>query len=1198
MTVRETIIEALEKWAKSQPDKLAWQFHNDKLEIEDTYSFKELENATNALSSHLLDNCGLKTGDTVLLVFVPGLAFTASLIACFKAGLVGVPVYPPDPTRMGKELHHFTTIQQDCGAKFALTHATYAFAKTIGDVKGFFSFGKKECKWPSLNWIQVDSILASGKVTDSVPRHNPQSELAFLQYTSGSTSAPKGVMVSAQNLASNIHFMAHHCCFDNNTVTVSWLPQYHDMGLIGTYLKSVYIGGSGYYMSPIGFLKDPLSWIRLTARTRCTYTVGPNFAFGLVVRKLKEAKPSVRAEILALDLSAVKTLVNAAEPIDPKVLQEFMATFKPMGFDPTSINPGYGLAENTLNASSLGNGLLLVDKTALEAKEVVVVKQLELRQSFDLIDGTVALVSCGRTNQEGVSWAIVDPDTCERCPPNRIGELWLTGDSKALGYYNRPEVSQETFYARIKGKGEARVDYLRTGDSGFIFQNELYFCGRIKDIIIVNGLNYYPQDMERTAENCHDAIRPGCSAAFALKQESDLSECAVLVAELKPGVPESKYEEIVEKIISSVSMEQGLYLAGVALLKTKSIPKTTSGKISRASCKNAFLARQLKVVHQWDDLDEATKSGTSAPTKPKRTAGSSSSSSSSSSSVPPMSLSQVKSKISAMVCELGNLNEIATDAVLLDAGLTSTATTELSGRLSKEFGVKIRPTIVFTSPTIDDVSARVVELMEINRAGSSSSSAAMDVTDVEEEEEEEPFVRPEAFIAGWGIATPFPLSAETYLEIDRREREKLGQSEQIIQQMAQLVKASRIKTKHSCHPFFLPKGKKPSDYPDAVGTMKEDIFTDYKSNPPLTKRMQCYQDTAVKMCVSAAEKAVKNWGKDKSTITHILTTCTSGWTEPGIGCSVIKSLGLSEDIQKAELNFNGCFCGATCLRVARDIIRAGDANAVLIVACEVATTHYDWNRTETEIMIAQSLFADGAASIVVAKEGVWKFSQTGSSIVPNSGHLLGLRPPMHEDETMYMMTLSKFVSPSLYAYFSKGHGKDILKKLYNPREAKPALAIHPGGPRILEAVGDVFFELGWQEDALQASYDTFGQFGNLGSAAMLFVLASRLSKNDIKEDKLITMAFGPGVTVEYAQLERATEANSNAAMRAAALGTSIAYEKAQMKAVSKKTRSNNNANNSAGVSNTVLLFLMLQTIGVLLFGAYCLQQTGFFAEQK
>jgi predicted naringenin-chalcone synthase len=353
--------------------------------------------------------------------------------------------------------------------------------------------------------------------------------------------------------------------------------------------------------------------------------------------------------------------------------------------------------------------------------------------------------------------------------------------------------------------------------------------------------------------------------------------------------------------------------------------------------------------------------------------------------------------------------------------------------------------------------------------------------------------------------------------------------------MASLVRASKIKNKHSCHPVFLPDGKSAEDFPDAVGTMEADIFAASNGHPSLAQRMQCFHDTAVKLCIAAAEKALLNWGKDRASITHIITTCTSGWSEPGIACAVIKSLGLSQDIQKAELNFNGCFCGATCLRLARDIIRAGDAGAVLVVACEVASTHCDWSHTEMELMVAQSLFADGAAAMVVAQEGAWRFAQTGSAIVPDSTHLLALRPPHHEHEQSYIMTLSKFVAPSLYAYFSKGHGKDIIKKLYNPREPKPALAIHPGGPRILEAVGDVFFELGWQEDALQSSYDTFGHYGNLGSAAMLFVLAHRLSQDNIEEDKLITMAFGPGVTVEYAQLERASAANSNAAVLAAAV---------------------------------------------------------------
>jgi predicted naringenin-chalcone synthase/acyl carrier protein len=654
-------------------------------------------------------------------------------------------------------------------------------------------------------------------------------------------------------------------------------------------------------------------------------------------------------------------------------------------------------------------------------------------------------------------------------------------------------------------------------------------------------------------------------------------------------VQPSAYPAVVQAIISAVSEEQGLYLAGVVLLKTKSIPKTTSGKISRASCRKAFLEGTLQVVHQWDDLEVVVKprlstgsggSPTSVSTSALRREGAAEPVAAA--ALREYTLEEVRSRITAMVQDVTGLTEVAGDAVLLDIGLTSAAATELSGRLANEFGVRIRPTVVFTNPTIDDVAARVLELMAALRTASAAPlppTASLQPVSLQPPNMAD-WLRPEAFIAGWGIAVPFPLSAETFLEIDRREREKRGQSEEVIQQMAQFVKASRIKNRHTCHPFFLPEGRQPSDYPNAVGTTKEDIYAQYPDNrPPLTKRMECYQDTAVKLCVAAAEKAVRNWGKDRSKITHLLTTCTSGWTEPGIGCAVIKGLGLSQDVQKAELNFNGCFCGATCLRLARDIIRAGDAEAVLIVACEVATTHYDWSHTEIDRMVAQSLFADGAASLVVAKEGVWRYTQTGSAIVPDSGHLLGLRPPMQEGETSYIMTLSKLVSPSLYAYFSKGHGKDIISKLYNPRDRKPALAIHPGGPRILEAVGDVFFELGWKEDSLRASYDTFGHYGNLGSAAMLFVLATRLSSGDIEEDKLITMAFGPGVTVEYAQLERATPANSNAAVQAAAIA---ALRGAPVPAADAAANRKVTAEAKAAVLKRAVQALVILLLGVLL----------------
>jgi acyl carrier protein len=323
-------------------------------------------------------------------------------------------------------------------------------------------------------------------------------------------------------------------------------------------------------------------------------------------------------------------------------------------------------------------------------------------------------------------------------------------------------------------------------------------------------------------------------------------------------VQPSAYPAVVQTIISAVSEEQGLYLAGVVLLKTKSIPKTTSGKISRASCRKAFLEGTLQVVHQWDDMEVAVKprlstgsggSPTSVSTSALRREGAAE-------PVPAAALreytlEEVRSRITAMVQDVAGLTEVAGDAVLLDIGLTSAAATELSGRLANEFGVLIRPTVVFTNPTIDDVAARVLELMAALRTASAAPlppTASLQPVSLQPPNMAD-WLRPEAFIAGWGIAVPFPLSAETFLEIDRREREKRGQSE-VIQQMAQFVKASRIKNRHTCHPFFLPEGRQPSDYPNAVGTMKEDIYAQYPDNrPPLTKRMECYQDT-LSSCVS------------------------------------------------------------------------------------------------------------------------------------------------------------------------------------------------------------------------------------------------------------------------------------------------------------------------------------------------------------
>jgi predicted naringenin-chalcone synthase len=382
--------------------------------------------------------------------------------------------------------------------------------------------------------------------------------------------------------------------------------------------------------------------------------------------------------------------------------------------------------------------------------------------------------------------------------------------------------------------------------------------------------------------------------------------------------------------------------------------------------------------------------------------------------------------------------------------------------------------------------------------------------------------RPEAHIAGVGTALPpYLVSTDRFLEVDEMMRRHHGQSETIINRMKGFTLSAGIKTRNFSHPVWLPADEvRRSDEKNAGFTPIQDIFTPNDYIPPYWERMKVFEETAIRLAVEAARNALKDWGGDKRDITHLIITCTSGWREPGIAVSIIRELGLSLNCQKAELNFNGCFCGATCLRMGNDAVRAGNAKGVLVVAVEVSSTHYDVSAVDDSSLVAHSLFADGAAAIVLAPQGRWKYKQTGMSLVPDSTELLGLYPPIHKDQSSYRMILNKDVGGHLGQYFREGLGREIFEKIYPDRsQPTPGLAVHPGGPAILGHVGKVFRECGWREDALDSSHQSLQSLGNLGAAAMLFVLARRL--NNVAENQLVTMAFGPGVTVEWAVLEKA-----------------------------------------------------------------------------
>lgn len=368
-----------------------------------------------------------------------------------------------------------------------------------------------------------------------------------------------------------------------------------------------------------------------------------------------------------------------------------------------------------------------------------------------------------------------------------------------------------------------------------------------------------------------------------------------------------------------------------------------------------------------------------------------------------------------------------------------------------------------------------------------------------------------AHIAGTGIALPGEVSTERFLEVDQQMRRHHGQSREVRDMIRRFVENTRIETRHSINPAW----HRPEDRDPGV----EDIFTPHDFDPPAHLRARLWHEQAPRLALQAARAAIADWGGPPSDITHVITTSTTGWSEPGIAVELMGALGLREDTRKIELNINGCFCGASCLRTARDIVRGGESGAVLVVAVELASMQYNLLETDISSLVSSSLFSDGAGAMIVAPEGRWAMERAGMSLVPDSKHLLRLNPEFERESNAYKMYLDARVPSALAGYFREAGGRGLLDRVLEGREGPPALAVHPGGPNILEGIHGVLVERGWPDDCLASSFATLRTTGNLGSAAILFVLHRLLAETGAEH--VASLAFGPGVTVEWATLRRA-----------------------------------------------------------------------------
>ncbi len=532
-----TLVEILRRRVLHQPGRLAYTFLLDG-ETEEAYlTHADLDRRARAIGARLqsLGACG----ERALLLYPPGLDFIASFFGCLYAGVVAVPVYPPHPARLDRTLPRFLAIARDAQPVAVLTSS-----ELLPVAESLFL---QAPDLQALHWLATDTI--AGNVADEwQPPALSSTSLALFQYTSGSTAAPRGVMLTHGNLLHNLELVRRAFQVGPDSMGVSWLPMYHDMGLTG-FLEPLYINAPTFLMSPVAFLQRPLRWLQTISRTRGTTSGGPPFAYDLCIRKIT---PEQRA---TLDLSSWDVAFTGAEPVRYETLERFASTFAPCGFRH------------------------VVAATGEDA-------------------GARMLVGCGQSLRDQ-KIVIVHPETLTGCPSDEVGEIWIAGPSIAQGYWNQPEDTERTLHAYLADTGEG--PFLRTGDLGFLKDGELFVTGRLKDLIIIDGYNHYPQDIELTVEHSYPALRPGCSAAFSVDVAGQ--ERLVIAAEVERSylprrVQSLDTKEVVQAIRRAVAEYHELSVYAVSLLKPGAIPKTSSGKIQRHVCRTNFLAGSLDVIEK------------------------------------------------------------------------------------------------------------------------------------------------------------------------------------------------------------------------------------------------------------------------------------------------------------------------------------------------------------------------------------------------------------------------------------------------------------------------------------------------------------------------------------------------------------------------------------------------------------------------
>lgn len=560
--------EILRMRATSAPKSIAFAFLGDGENITESLTYLELDQRATAVAARLQQQC--KNGDRVLLLLPQGLNFIAAFFGCLRAGVIAVPAPPLDPVRLKRTLPRVSSILDDALPALVLTNeeATSKLIEALAERSILTGQVAPTC-------LSIQDIVGGERF--KLNRVQVETgDTAYLQYSSGSTGAPKGIRITHGNLLAHAEAVRAAWHYDESSVGVSWMPQFHDYGLIDALVQPVFSGFPCYVMSPVSFIRRPARWLRAISRLRATHTQAPNFAYETCVHKV-EPDPS-------LDLRSLRVASNGAEPVRAQTLQAFAQRFAPCGLNPRALFPAYGLAEATLLVTTAS--AWRADGSPMGAPSGSIGSTLIPSRDANL--GAGYFVSCGRPVLN-TDICIVNPQNSEPCVDGTVGEIWVRGPGVAAGYWGRDDDSRQVFQA-VTADGDG--PYLRTGDLGFLCDGELCVTGRCKDLIVIDGANHYPQDIEWTLEHCHALVRDNGTAAFSIEVGGE-ERLAVLV-ELESL--QANTSDLLEVIRSAIAERHELKVHTVAFLRKGAIHKTSSGKLQRQANRQSLMARRFEVI--------------------------------------------------------------------------------------------------------------------------------------------------------------------------------------------------------------------------------------------------------------------------------------------------------------------------------------------------------------------------------------------------------------------------------------------------------------------------------------------------------------------------------------------------------------------------------------------------------------------------